>query len=167
MAKKRDPLKEGLSILEEFKQFILRGNVMDLAVGVIIGGAFNKIVTSLVNDMLMPLLSVITGQSSLSDRFVALDGGAYATMEAAGTVPMLKYGSFIATVLDFLLMGFVIFLLVKFLNFVRVKFTKEKPPAAPAATCPFCISPVHKDATVCPFCASKLAEGRQAAIGTS
>ncbi|MDR1664852.1 MAG: large conductance mechanosensitive channel protein MscL [Clostridiales bacterium] len=164
MAKHRKKIKERLSVLEEFKKFILRGNVIDLAVGVIIGGAFNKIVTSLVNDILMPFLSIISGAGSLSERFIALDFGAwnaYASADAAAEagVPILRYGSFLVTVLDFLLMGFVIFLLVKLISFLRDKFAPkpESGSDAPAVKdCPFCFSKIHMDATVCPYCTSKL-----------
>jgi len=152
-------LKKRLSILEEFKQFILRGNVMDLAVGVIIGGAFNKIVTSLVNDVIMPFLSFIIGTDSLNSKFIALDGKTYGSLAEAGSAPLFKYGSFIATILDFLLMGFAIFLLVKVLNFINGRFKKEKPIEAPPAEtreCPYCFSGVNARAVVCPFCTSKI-----------
>jgi large conductance mechanosensitive channel len=148
-------LKKRLPFWDEFKKFILRGNVVDLAVGVIIGGAFNKIVTSLVNDVLLPLLSVIIGENSLDSRFIALDGNHYATLEAAGSTPLIKYGSFIATVLDFLLMGIVIFALMKMLNFLHDKLLKEKDGAADTIkerACPFCMMKIHIDATVCPYC---------------
>lgn len=137
----------------------MRGNVVDLAVGVIIGGAFNKIVTSLVNDMLMPLISLFVGTSSLHAQFIALNGEAYASIEAAGSAPLLKYGSFLATVLDFVLMGFVIFLLVKSINFFSNKIKKDKPEPPVTATtkaCPFCVSQIHIAATVCPQCTSHL-----------
>ena len=146
-------------MVEEFKNFILRGNVIDLAVGVIIGGAFNKIVTSLVNDLIMPLLSLIIGNESLDGKFIALDGNKYASVAEAANAPLLKYGSFIATVLDFLLMGFIIFLLVKLLSMVKKKFTAEKPAATGEPTekeCPFCISQINIKATVCPNCTSRL-----------
>jgi large conductance mechanosensitive channel len=148
--------------MNEFKKFILRGNVIDLAVGVIIGGAFGKIVTSLVDDIIMPVLSVVIGKISLDHRFISLDGNFYATLEEAGTAPLLKYGNFISTVINFLLMGLVIFFLVKSINFIRDKMTLIRPEeAAPAVvkTCPFCISEIHIDATVCPKCTSKIRDG--------
>ena len=161
MAKKFKPIKERLGIVEEFKKFILRGNVVDLAVGVIIGGAFNKIVTSLVNDVIMPMLSLIIGQESLNARFIALDGVHYESAEAAGSAPLLKYGSFLATILDFLLMGVVIFMLVKILNMlstkIKEKSTHPTTEAAPTEKeCPYCISKINIKATICPFCASNL-----------
>lgn len=177
MAKHRGSLTKKLkkiTVLDEFKKFILRGNVIDLAVGVIIGGAFNKIVTSLVNDVVMPLLSIVIGQNSFATLFIALDGKQYASVEAAGAAPLLKYGNFLSTVLDFILMGLVIFILVKGLNFFYDKVTKDKPAetppaeppapeapvAAPATTkaCPYCISQIHIEATVCPCCTSRLDE---------
>jgi large conductance mechanosensitive channel len=151
--------KKRVKIATEFKAFVLRGNVIDLAVGVIIGGAFNKIVTSLVNDVIMPVISIIIGTAQFNNLFIALDGGDYATLEAAGSAPLLKYGSFIAAVFDFLLMALVIFLLVKIIAFVRSKLERDKPAEAPAPAtkvCPFCMSEIHIDATVCPMCTRTL-----------
>lgn len=144
----------------EFKKFILRGNVIDLAVGIIIGGAFNKIVTSLVNDVIMPLLSIVLGQTKLDSMYIALDGGKYESIEAAGAVPLLKYGSFISTILDFLLMALVIFLLVRTINTLRDKIKRDpEPAAAPAAPatkiCPYCITEIKIEARRCPNCTSE------------
>ena len=147
---KKNPAKK---LGKEFKDFITKGNVISLAIGVIIGGAFNKIVTSLVNDVVMPIFAVVTGQNDFSTLFLALDGNTYATAEEAGTVPLLKYGSFISTVLDFLLMGLVIFFLVKLLSFLQNKLTKEKPEPEPTVKkCPHCVSEINIEATVCPHC---------------
>jgi large conductance mechanosensitive channel len=124
-----------MSVASEFKEFALKGNVMDLAVGVIIGAAFGKIVDSLVGDMIMPLVGTLLGGLDFSNMFVALaaipagNAGTYAALKAAG-VPMLAYGSFITIVLNFIILAFVIFLMVKQMN--RLK--KSIPPAAPAAT---------------------------------
>jgi large conductance mechanosensitive channel len=165
LAKHRNKIniKEKLTVVDEFKNFLLRGNVIDLAVGVIIGGAFNKIVTSLVDDVIMPIISIFGGTGNMSERFVALNGQAYASLAEAAEAgaPLMKYGSFIATVLNFLLMGLVIFFLVKFLNYINRKIKLGKPaeePAAPATTktCPFCITQIHKDAVVCPNCTRAL-----------
>lgn len=145
--------------LKEFKDFAMRGNVIDLAVGVIIGGAFQKIVTSVVNDLVMPLIGLITKGSDFASKFVALDGGDYATIEeatAAGAA-ILTYGNFIAVTIDFLIMAFVIFLLVKGLNKLTSLGKKPEPVVEAAPTtkvCPFCKSEIAIDATKCAHCTS-------------
>jgi large conductance mechanosensitive channel len=124
-----------MSMSSEFKEFALKGNVMDLAVGVIIGAAFGKIVDSLVGDIIMPVVGKIFGGLDFSNMFVPLaaipegNAGTYAALKAAG-VPMLAYGNFITIVLNFIILAFVIFLMVKQMN--RLK--KAAPPAAPAPT---------------------------------
>jgi large conductance mechanosensitive channel len=151
--------KKRIKVASEFKDFILRGNVIDLAVGVIIGGAFGKIVTSLVNDIVMPLFSLLIGTGQFANMFIALDGNDYSSLDAAveASAPVLKYGNFIAMILDFVLMALVIFMLVKFIAFLRKGFEKEKPQAAPATkVCPFCMSAIHIDASVCPMCTRSL-----------
>jgi len=121
-------------MLKEFKEFALRGNVMDLAIGVIIGAAFGKIVDSLVGDVIMPVLGKLLGGLNFSDMFIKLAEGpadvpqTYAALKAAG-VPMLAYGNFITIVLNFLILAFVIFVMVKQMNRL-----KKEEPAAPAAT---------------------------------
>jgi large conductance mechanosensitive channel len=122
-----------MGFLKEFKEFAMKGNVMDLAVGVIIGGAFGKIVTSLVENILMPIIGVFTGGISFVDMFVQLDKskGEFKTLaeaKAAG-VATFAYGAFLQSVFDFLIIAFCIFLLVKFMN--RLSRTKEEAPAAP------------------------------------
>ena len=145
--------------LKEFKDFAMRGNVIDLAVGVIIGGAFQKIVTSVVNDLVMPLIGLITKGSDFASKFVALDGGDYATIEeatAAGAA-ILTYGNFIAVTIDFIIMAFVIFLLVKGLNKLTSIGKKPEPVVEAAPTtkvCPFCKSEIAIDATKCAHCTS-------------
>lgn len=150
--------------MSEFKKFIMRGNVIDLAVGVIIGGAFQKIVNSLVNDIVMPLISLITGGIDFNNWFVVLGEGEYATAaeaQAAGAAT-LNYGTFIGTALDFLIMAFVIFLIIKAINSVSDKLKKETPaeePASPATKlCPYCKSEIDIEAVKCPHCTSALAE---------
>ena len=124
-------------MMNEFKEFIARGNVMDLAVGVIIGGAFSAIVTSLVNDIIMPVISLITGGIDFTNWFVSLDGSKYATLaeaQAAGA-SVLAYGSFIQAVIYFLILAFVIFMLVKAMNKIMAKAKKKeekKEEAKPA-----------------------------------
>ncbi len=143
--------------LKDFKAFALKGNVLDLAVGVIIGAAFGKIVSSLVNDIFMPLIGMIVGGANLSGAFYALDGQKYASIAAAAEkgVGTLNYGLFIQTVIDFLLMALCVFLFVKLI--ARLTAKKEAPAPAPAPRlCPFCKQEVHKEATRCPHCTSQL-----------
>ncbi|WP_143304465.1 large conductance mechanosensitive channel protein MscL [Chitinophaga vietnamensis] len=121
-----------MSFIKEFKEFAMKGNVMDLAVGVIIGGAFGKIVTSLVDNVIMPLVGIFTGGMNFSDKFVLLNdskGTAFASLAEAKAkgAPVLAYGAFIQSVIDFLIIAFCIFLLVKFMNKLS-----RKPEAAPA-----------------------------------
>ncbi len=144
--------------IEEFKAFALKGNVMDMAVGVIIGAAFGKIVTSLVNDIFMPILSLVTGGMNVSSLFVQLGKSdvVYPTVDAAkeAGVATLNYGMFIQTVIDFVLMALCIFLFVKAISKLRKK--QEAAPAPDPRLCPFCKQPVADDATRCPHCTSEL-----------
>ena len=149
--------KEELSmskITEEFKEFIMRGNVMDMAVGVIVGGAFSNIINSLVNDVLMPVISLATGKVDFTNLFIALDGQSYPTLDAAkASTSVFAYGSFIQTVIQFLIIAFSIFMVVKGINMLR----RPKPEAAPTTKeCPYCKSEIHIDAVKCPHCASEL-----------
>ena len=144
-------------LLDEFKKFALRGNVIDMAVGVIIGAAFGKIVSSLVSDMFMPLLTLLTGGIDISNQFLALNGQTYATLaeaQAAGA-STLNYGLFIQTVIDFFLVAICVFAFVKGVNALR-GLHKEEPAPAPKPTCPFCKEEVKEDATRCPHCGSEL-----------
>lgn len=152
-------MAKGKGFIAEFKKFIMRGNVIDLAVGVIIGGAFQKIVNSLVNDIVMPLISLITGGTNFNDWFFVLGEGDFATVAEAkeAGVATLNYGTFIGTALDFLIMAFVIFVFIKIINTVSDKLKKEKPeePAAPTVkVCPYCKSEIDIAATKCPHCTS-------------
>ena len=142
---------------QDFKVFALRGNVLDLAVGVIIGGAFGKIVSSLVNDLLMPLIGLILGGVNLSGAFYALDGKTYgsiaeATEKGVGT---LNYGLFIQSVIDFLLVALCIFFFLRAIAKILPK-KKEEAPAPDPRQCPFCFQPVHDKASRCPHCTSQL-----------
>ena len=143
--------------MEEFKKFALKGNMIDLAVGVIIGGAFNGIVSSLVNDIIMPVLSLFTGKLDFANWFIALDGNTYMTLAEAqeAGAATLNYGNFISGIINFVIMAFVVFMLVKGIN----KMKKEEAPAPAAPTtkkCPFCKSEIALDATKCPHCTSNL-----------
>lgn len=146
-----------MKLFKEFKEFAMKGNVIDLAVGVIIGSAFGKIVTSLVNDVIMPLLSFVTRSGALSfeNLFIALDGNKYETLAAAqeAGASTFNYGLFLTNVLDFLIIAFVIFIFIKQIN----RF-KKKPEPVPVTTkeCPYCRTSIHKDAVRCPNCTSEL-----------
>lgn len=150
--------KEGIVIVmwKEFKAFAFKGNVIDMAVGVMIGGAFSKIVTSLVNDIFMPLLSVLTGKIDFSTLYIPLDGKEYASYQAAvdANAAMFRYGSFLQSVLDFLLISICIFAFVKLVN--RLHRRPEAPPPAPARKCPYCYGEIDEHATRCPHCTSEL-----------
>jgi large conductance mechanosensitive channel len=145
-------------MLKEFRDFAVRGNVVDLAIGVILGGAFGKIVTSFVNDILMPPIGLLLGGVNFADLFIALDGNTYDSVEAAKTAgaATLNYGLFLSTVIDFVIVAFVIFLLVRSLN----RMHKPAPAAAPAAPttkdCPHCFTAIPIKATRCPNCTSQL-----------
>ena len=144
-----------MGMVKEFKEFIMRGNVMDMAVGVIVGGAFGAIVNSLVNDVIMPVISLATGKVDFTNLFISLDDNKYATLaaaqEAGGSV--FAYGSFIQAVIEFLIIALCIFLVVKGVN----KLRKPEPEAAPTTkVCPFCKNEVPLEATRCGFCTSEL-----------
>ena len=144
---------------KEFKAFIMRGNVMDLAVGVIVGGAFGKIVTSFVNDVLMPPIGMLLGKVSFDNLFIDLSGTGYESLTRYLRVgaPVLAYGSFLNTVIDFLIMAFIIFLMVRFFNNFNKKEVKEEAPKAPTTkVCPYCMSEISVKATRCPHCTSQL-----------
>ena len=151
-----EPMK---AFFQEFKKFALRGNMIDMAVGVIIGGAFNGLVQSLINDIVMPLLSLVAGNLDFSNWFVTLDGSHYATLaeaQAAG-VATLNYGTFLSGVLNFIIMAFVVFVMVKALN----KLHKEPPKVVTTKICPHCQSEISLKATRCPFCTSELSTEEQ------
>jgi large conductance mechanosensitive channel len=143
-------------MLQEFKTFIMKGNVLDLAVAVIIGAAFGKIVTSAVNDLVMPVISLVMGKADFSGLFINLSSGTHPTIAAAKAAgaPTLNYGIFLNTTLDFLIIALVIFMLIKAAN--KVRKGAQPAPAPPSRTCPFCRSAVHDEATRCPHCTSQL-----------
>ena len=144
-------------MLKEFREFAMRGNVIDLAVGVIIGAAFGKIVSSLVADIIMPPIGMAMGGIDFSSLFVSLNGQAYPSLAAAqeAGAPTINYGLFINNVIDFLIVAFVIFLLVRAIN--RMSKPKAAPEAAPSTKqCPYCFSGIPIQATRCPQCTSEL-----------
>ena len=142
-----------MSFFKEFRTFALKGNVMDMAVGVIIGAAFSKIVTSLVTDIIMPPIGKIVGDIDFSNLFINLSDKPVTTLAEAAKlkVPVLAYGLFLTNIIDFLIIAFVIFILVSQLN----KLKKEEVLEA-ARLCPYCKSEIAKDATRCPHCTSQL-----------
>ena len=142
------------SLAEDFKKFAMRGNVMDMAVGVIIGGAFGKIVTSVVNDIVMPPVGMLLGNVDFSNLFISLNGKEYATLEAAkkAGAPVLAYGSFLNTVIDFLILAFIIFMMIRQIN----KLTPAPAPKPEPRLCPYCKTEIADDATRCPHCTSHL-----------
>jgi large conductance mechanosensitive channel len=144
---------------KEFKTFIMRGNVLDLAIGIIIGGAFGKIISSFVNDIIMPPIGLLLGKVNFADKFVDLSGGGYATLAAAkdAGAATLNYGLFINNIIDFLIVALVIFLVVKQINKMQAMGKKAETPAAPTTKeCPYCYSTIPVKATRCPNCTSEL-----------
>jgi large conductance mechanosensitive channel len=149
----KNPIRR-CNVWKEFKEFATRGNVLDLAIGIIIGGAFGKIVSSFVNDILMPPVGLMLGKVNFSDLFISLTGGTYKSLaeaKQAGAVT-LNYGSFIQSIVDFLIIAFAIFLLVRSIN--RMKRGEEKAPLI--KECPYCKSTINIQATRCPQCTSEL-----------
>jgi large conductance mechanosensitive channel len=145
---------------KEFKHFAMRGNVVDLAVGVIIGAAFGKIVASLVADIVMPPIGMLIGRVDFKSLFVPLNGQHYASLAEAqkAGVPTINYGVFINTIVEFLIVAFVVFLVVRQIN----KMTPPPPtaPAEPPRECPFCASVIPIRARRCPFCTSDVSATR-------
>jgi len=142
-------------MLKDFKAFVMRGNVLDLAVAVILGASFGAIVTSMVNDIVMPPIGLILGHVDFKDLFLCLNGKSYATLAAAkaASAPVLAYGQFLNTVINFLIVALVIFVAV------RAVSKLQRAPAPAAATtkdCAFCCSPIPIPATRCPHCTSQL-----------
>ena len=151
---------EKKSLMQEFKEFIMKGNVMDLAIGVIIGGAFTALVTAFTGNIVNPLLALIPGVNSLDNSLkIVLKE---ATVDAAGE-PVeevaIKFGAFIAAIITFLILALIVFLIVKAINKAREAGKQEEAPAAPTTKiCPFCKSEIPLDAVRCPHCTSELPE---------
>jgi large conductance mechanosensitive channel len=143
-------------MLKEFKAFVMKGNVLDLAVAVIIGAAFGAIVVSLVNDIIMPPIGMLLGHMDFKELFFSLNGQSYATLAAAKTAaaPVIAYGQFLNTVVNFLIIGFVIFMIVR----AASKMQRPAPTAAPTTKdCAYCSTPIPIPAKRCPNCTSQLA----------
>lgn len=150
-------MEKGKGFIGEFKKFIMRGNVMDMAVGVIVGGAFTAIVTSLNQDILTPILGIFGG-TDFSNLKLVLGSGENA--------PVLCYGNFITAVINFLITALVIFLLIKGINAVSERFMKkeETPTIATTKTCPYCRSTIAIEAVRCPHCTSMLDENKETSL---
>jgi large conductance mechanosensitive channel len=150
-------MKGESTMVKEFKEYIMRGNVMDMAVGIIIGAAFGKIVSSFVSDVLMPPLGLLLGKVDFSNLFITLSGQTFATLEEAkkaGAVT-LRYGLFFNTVIDFLIVALAIFMVIRQIN--RLKSQPEPVPVVPTTKeCPFCLSVIPIKASRCPHCTSEL-----------
>jgi large conductance mechanosensitive channel len=151
-----------MGMLKEFREFAMRGNVVDMAVGIIIGGAFGKIVTSMVNDVLMPPIGKLMGNVNFTDLFINLDSakGPFTSLKAAkdAGAAVIAYGSFINTVIDFTIVAFCIFMMIKAMNTLRKKMEAPAPaPAAPTTKeCPQCFSTIPIKAKRCPNCTSQI-----------
>jgi len=142
-------------MLKEFKEFAMRGNVLDMAVGVIIGAAFGKIITSIVGDILMPPIGLLLGKVDFTNLFIDLSGQHHTTLAEAkaAAAATINYGLFINTVLDFAIVAFVIFLVVRQVNRLR---REPVPPTPTTKACPYCLSTIALKATRCPQCTSQL-----------
>jgi len=145
-----------MSMLSDFKQFAMRGNVVDLAVGFVLGTAFGKITTSLVNDVIMPPIGLVLGKVDFSSLYLNLSERQFATLAAAKTAgaPIIAYGTFINTIIDFLVVAFAMFLLVQQMN--RIAPAPAAPRAPAEKDCPYCLSKIPTAATKCSHCTSEL-----------
>ena len=143
-------------MLKEFKEFAMRGNVLDMAIGIIIGAAFGKIITSLVNDVIMPPIGLLIGKVDFTNLYINLSGTAYPSLEAAqrAGAPVVAYGVFLNNIIDFIIVAFVIFLVVRAVN--KVKKKEEVVAEITTQTCPYCTSEISIKATRCPHCTSQL-----------
>ena len=145
-------------MFKEFKTFVMRGNVLDLAVAVIIGGAFGKIVSSLVNDVLMPPIGMVVGKADFSSLYLNLSSNTYASLAEAqkAGAPIIRYGLFINTVIDLLIVSFVIFLVVRLANRFQLQQAAAAPAPPTTKECPFCLSSIPLKATRCGHCTSEV-----------
>jgi large conductance mechanosensitive channel len=143
-------------MFKEFKEFVAKGNVMDMAVGIIIGAAFGKIVSSLVEDVLMPPLGLLLHHVDFANLFISLNGGEYPTVAAAKAAgaPTLNYGMFLNNIVTFVIVGFAVFMVVRQIN--RWKTSPAPAPGTPMRECPYCISQIPVKATKCPQCTSEV-----------
>jgi large conductance mechanosensitive channel len=141
-------------MLREFREFAMRGNLLDMAIGIVIGAAFGRIISSLVNDVIMPPIGLVLGGFDFANLFVALRGGPFASVAAAKAAgaPTINYGVFINTIVDFIIVAFAVFLLIRGINRMR-----REPEATPTTkSCPYCVSTIPLAAVRCPHCTSEL-----------
>ena len=144
-----------MGFISEFKEFAMKGNVLDMAVGIVIGLAFGAIITSLVKDIIMPPLGLLLGRVNFSDLYVSLDGKTYASLAAAqaASAPTINYGLFINTIINFLIVALAIFLLIRQINAAK---KKPAPPEANTKECPYCKETIAKTAVKCSHCTADL-----------
>ena len=143
--------------LNEFKEFAVKGNMIDMAVGIMIGGTFATIVKSLVYNIFMPIVGLAVGKIDFSNMFIALDGNHYDSLAEAGDAALLKYGQFITDVINFVILLFIVFVFVKQVNKLRSLLEADKPEEAPKEKeCPYCFSKINVKATRCPCCTAEL-----------
>ena len=142
-------------MIKEFKEFVMKGNVLDMAVGIIIGAAFGKVVTSFVSDVLMPPIGLLLGKVDFSNLFINMSGKTFESLAEAkkAGVATLNYGLFLNTTIDFLIVGFAVFFMVKQVSRLQ---RQEPPPAPSTGECPFCLTTIALKATRCPHCTSEL-----------
>jgi len=148
-----------MGVISEFKEFAMKGNVLDMAIGIIIGAAFGTVVNSLVKDVIMPPIGLLLGKVDFANMFISLNGVHYDTLAAAQAAgaPTINYGTFINTVISFLIVAFVIFLLVRKVNSMR---SKPTPPAPNTKDCPYCKENISLSAVRCPHCTSDLGSAK-------
>ncbi len=146
------------NFINEFKEFALKGNVVDLAIGMVVGAAFTSIINSLVKDVITPLIGILTKGLDFSQLYIALDGNTYESLTAAqeAGAAVLTYGNFITAVINFLIVAMVIFIVLKKLLVPRKKKVEEAPAAPTEKECPYCKTQIHIDATRCPHCTSNI-----------
>ena len=151
--------------MKKFRDFAMKGNVIDMAVGIVIGAAFGKIATSLVNDVIMPPIGMLLGRVDFNNLYISLNGKAYESLDAAkkAGAATVNYGSFINTVLDFVIVAFAMFLLVQWYQSMMDRVKEPVPEAAPTTKdCPYCLSQIPIAATRCPHCTSQLEQPKAA-----
>lgn len=145
-------------MFNEFKEFAVKGSMIDLAIGIIIGAAFSGVVNSLVNDIIMPPIGLLLGKVDFTNLFLTLSGNNFLTLEEAKTAGSvtLNYGIFVNTVINFLIVAFAVFIMVKQVNNFKLKLEKEPAAAPTSKVCPFCKSAIHIEAVRCPSCTSEI-----------